>query len=177
MRTRYKILDDTGLYFITSTIVEWIPIFTSEKYFKIMADSISFCRKEKGLKVFAYVIMDNHIHLILNGKNLINIIQSLKRHTAKTILEALKTDNKEWILNQFHFYKKKNKIKSDYQVWQEGYHPQGIGTQDMLFQKIKYIHYNLVKRGLVLRPEDWRFSSANYYLNGEVGELELDELY
>jgi putative transposase len=177
MRSRYKILDDTGLYFITSTIVEWIPIFTNEKYFSIITNSLKFCKKEKGLKVYAYVILDNHIHLVISGENLINMIQSFKRHTAKIILETLKADNKDWILNQFHFYKKRNKIKSDYQVWQEGYHPQGIGTSDMLYQKINYIHFNPVKRGLVLKPEDWRYSSANYFVNGEMGDLELDELY
>ena len=177
MRSIYKIIDETSLYFITSTIIEWIPIFTSEKYFNIITDSLNYCRKEKGLKVYAYVILDNHIHLIVNGENLVNTVQSFKRHTAKIILENLRADNKEWILNQLHFYKQKNKVKSEYQVWQEGYHPQGINTQDMLYQKINYIHLNPVKRGYVIKPEDWRYSSANYFINGIKGDLELDDLY
>jgi len=59
----------------------------------------------------------------------------------------------------------KNKFKHDrdYQFWQEGSHPEQILNRDMMIQKIKYIHYNLVQRGYVDEPEDWRYSSARNY--------------
>ncbi len=87
MRSRYKIINEGQLYFITSTIIQWIPVFISEKYFDIIIDSLKFCRKEKGLKIYAYVLIDNHIHLMVSGEKLELIIQSFKRHTAKEILE------------------------------------------------------------------------------------------
>ena len=177
MRTRYKIFSDNEIYFITSSILEMIPIFTNEKYFNIIIDSLSYCRKEKGLKVYAYVIMDNHIHLIVSGKNLSKTIASFKRHAAKFIIKCLKEDNLNWILNQLSFYKLEHKKKSNYQVWQEGFHPQCISTDEMLKQKINYIHYNPVKRGLVDEMEHWRYSSAKTIIDGINGELELDELY
>ena len=91
---------------------------------------------------------------------------SLKRHTSRQIIQGLKTQRKEWLLNQLAFYKKKYKSESAYQVWQEGFHPELIQSDDMLIQKIEYIHYNPVKRGYVDEAEHWRYSSArNFVLN------------
>ena len=67
MRSRYKITDQDGIYFITSTIVEWLPVFTNLPYFQIIIDSLKFCIKSKALKLYAYVILDNHFHLIVSG--------------------------------------------------------------------------------------------------------------
>ena len=116
--------------------------------------------------LYAYVILENHFHLVVSGSDLSNIMQSLKRHTSRQIIQVLKTHRKEWLLNQLAFYKKKYKSESTYQVWQEGFHPELIQSDDMLVQKIEYIHYNPVKRGYVDEAEYWRYSSArNFVLN------------
>ncbi|MCK4312234.1 MAG: transposase [Candidatus Cloacimonetes bacterium] len=176
MRTRYKVIDDEGYYFITSSIVEMIPAFTNEKYFQILIDSLKFCQKEKGLKIFFYVLLDNHFHLITSGKELSNIMSSLKRHTAQEIIQQLKLDRKEWLLNQFYYFKKKYKKESKYQIWQEGFHPQFMSSNEILNQKIEYIHYNPVKRGFVNKPECWKYSSAcnKDWEGNEI--IKLDEL-
>jgi len=160
MRSKYKVIDENGIYFISSSIVEMIPVFTNENYFDILINALRFCQKEKGLKIFYYVILDNHFHLITSGHKLSNIMLSLKRFTAQEIIKQLKTDKKEWLINQLHFYKKRYKKDSSYQVWQEGFHPQFMSSNEILNQKIEYIHYNPVKRGLVNKPECWRYSSA-----------------
>lgn len=80
-------------------------------------------------------------------------IASLRKYTAKKIIEQLREDNKFWLLNQLEFYKKRHKKENKYQVWQEGTHPKLIHTEKMLFQKIEYIHYNPVLRGYVNVPE------------------------
>ncbi len=180
MRSRYKIIEEKCIYFITSIPIfigiEWIPVFTSEPYFKIIIESLRFCQKNKALKIFVYVIMDNHFHLIVSGEKLSDIISSLKKHTAKKIIEQLQSDKKLWLLNQLKYYKKKYKKYSTYQIWQEGFHPQLISSIEMLDQKIEYVHFNPVKRGFVTSPEDWKYSSANNRdLNGET-ILKIDEL-
>jgi len=81
----------------------------------------------------------------------------------------------QWLLKQFEFFKSVHKSKSQHQVWQEGFHPQAITAEDMLRQKLEYIHYNPVRIGLVDRPEDWRYSSARNYL-GQDGVLEIDSV-
>lgn len=175
MRSRYKAIDE-GCYFITSSIVELIPVFINEKYFTILVNALKFCQDEKGLKIFYYVLMDNHFHMINSGKNLSGIISSLKRHTAREIIKKLKKDNKGWLLDCFLKYKKSYKKDSTYQVWQEGFHPQIISSNKMLIQKVNYIHFNPVKRGLVNEPEYWKYSSA-CNLDTENSEIiPLDEL-
>jgi len=52
MRTRYKITEKNGIYFIISTIVEWMTIFTSQKYCNVIVESIKFCKETKGLKLY-----------------------------------------------------------------------------------------------------------------------------
>ena len=147
MRSRYKITEEDGVYFVTSTITAWLPVFTSREYFEIVVDVLRFCQEKKALMLYAYKILENHFHLVVSGSTLPNVMQSLKRHISRQIIQLLKTQRKEWLLNQLAVYKKKYKSESAYQVWQEGFHPELIQSDDMLVQKIENIHYNPVKRG------------------------------
>jgi putative transposase len=107
--------------------------------------------------------------------NLSRVIRDFKRHTAKEIMAVARQEDKQWLLKQFEFFKGGHKGESQHQVWQEGFHPQAIVTEDMLRQKLDYIHYNPVRIGLVDRPEDWRYSSAQNYFGGD-GVLEIDSV-
>lgn len=177
MRTRYKIIENNTPYFITSTVVEWIPIFINKQYCDIIINSLTYSRKQKGLNLFAYVIMPEHIHLIVSADNLSQIIKDFKSYTAKQITNAAASDGKTWLLNQLHFYKKIYKNTSSYQVWQEGFHPQEITSENMLEQKIDYIHDNPVRKGFVERPEYWLYSSAGNYFNGKgIADVDIIEV-
>jgi REP element-mobilizing transposase RayT len=173
MRSRYKIVELEAPQFITCTIVGWLPVFTRAKYLEIITSSLTFCRQKKGLRLHAYVILDNHLHMLVSADNLSQVVRDFKRHTAKEIEAVARQDNKQWLLKQFEFFKGEQKVKSRHQVWQEGFHPQAIISEDMLRQKLDYMHYNPVRAGLVDRPEDWRYSSARDYL-GLDGVLEID---
>lgn len=116
MRTRYKITEKECIYFVTSTIVEWMSVFISHTYCDIIIRSLNYCKTHKGMKLYAYVIMDNHIHLIVKAPELSATLASFKKFTAKEIIDQLKQDNKQWLLSQLAFYKKKYKTESDYQV-------------------------------------------------------------
>ncbi|MEN8122608.1 MAG: hypothetical protein ABFS35_19860 [Bacteroidota bacterium] len=61
MSTGYKISEKEGAYFLTFQIVGWVDIFTRKTYRDIAIESLIYCQKNKGLEVFAYVIMSNHI--------------------------------------------------------------------------------------------------------------------
>jgi REP element-mobilizing transposase RayT len=176
MRTRYRINDDSYPYFITCTIIEWLPVFTRTPYFEIIVDSLKYCRERKGLKVFAYVIMDNHLHMVANGERLGATIKEFKSYTARGIIKLAAEEGKNWLLNQFKFFKARHKQESRHQVWQEGFHPQLVSSEEMLGQKVEYIHDNPVKAGLVAQPEDWLYSSAKNYW-GEAGVMEIDVLW
>ena len=173
MRSRYKIAELEAPHFITCTIVGWLPVFTRAKYFDIIIASLTFCRKQKGLRLHAYVILDNHLHLMVSSDNLSQVIRDFKRHTAKGILALGRQDDKQWLLKQFEFFKCGHKVESSHQVWQEGVHPQAITSEEMLRQKLDYIHFNPVKIGLLDCPADWRYSSARNF-SGSEGVLEID---
>jgi REP element-mobilizing transposase RayT len=65
--SRYKILDQQGLNFVTLTVVDWVDVFIRKKYKDMLLDSLRYCQREKGLLVCADVIMSSHVHLIVQA--------------------------------------------------------------------------------------------------------------
>jgi len=179
MSTGCKIQDRSGLYFLTFTAVDGVDIFTRKIYRDIIINSFTFCRKKKGLQVWAFVIMSNHVHCILSAKNgnLPDIIRDFKRNTASTILKAIKEHGEsrgDWMLKRFEFAARRNVRNSDYQFWTQDYHPEEILSEKFASQKLNYIHMNPVKAGLVDKAEDWLYSSCrNYLLLPGLMELDL----
>jgi putative transposase len=76
MSNKYKIIDQHGLNYLTLTIVGWIDIFSRKKYRDIIIESLRYCQENKGLKIYGYVIMTNHIHLM--GKRRTNFVGCVK---------------------------------------------------------------------------------------------------
>ena len=165
MSTGYKIDDQEGLYYVTFQIVEWVDIFTRQVYRDIVIDSLKFSQQNKSLEIYAFVVMSNHLHLIIRsgiGK-LSDTIGEFKSFTAKKILLAIEMESesrRDWILNLFEFAAKKHKRNEKFQVWTHENHPELVYSDNFLFQKINYIHDNPVRAGIVENPEDYLYSSA-----------------
>jgi REP element-mobilizing transposase RayT len=176
MRSRYRVLEPHAPHFVTSSVVAWLPIFTTAARCDILVDSLKYCREHKQLRVFAWVIMDNHFHAVLGAPDLPRVMADFKRHTAQRIVEQLERERCEWLLNQFEFFRAKYKTESSHQVWQEGFHPQAITDDQTWEQKLDYIHNNPVVRGLVAGPEHWRYSSAHEWLVGAEPCFRCDRL-
>jgi REP element-mobilizing transposase RayT len=135
-------------------------------------DSLQFLQQHERLTVYAYVILENHLHLIASADNLSKEIANFRSYTARQIIGFYKTQNAQYILKQLNYYKLRHKTDRDYQLWQEGTHPEQIQGEAMMRQKIEYIHYNPVKRGYVDEPTHWRYSSARNYV-GQKGLLQV----
>ena len=88
-RSRYKIVQVDAPHFITLTVLHWIPVFTRPETITILVNSLCFLIHE-GLKVHAYVILENHLHLIVQSKNLDKDIARFKSYTARKLLDHLK---------------------------------------------------------------------------------------
>jgi REP element-mobilizing transposase RayT len=170
-KSRYKILEKAP-HFVTCTTINWIALFSSKKIVSILIDSLKFLQENKRMEIYAYVILENHIHLIVSSEKLSKEISNFKSYTARTIIDFLKEKKAKHILNLLNFFKLKHKQDRDYQVWQEGSHPVCINNEQIMRQKIEYIHHNPVKRGYVDIPEHWRYSSARNYANMK-GLLEI----
>jgi len=174
-RSCYKILDPELPHFVTFTVLHWIPVFTRPATVDIVLDSLRYL-VSRGLKVYAYVILENHLHLVVQSKQLDTDIARFKSYTARRLINHLDEQKVTQILEQLAFYKKAHKNDRAYQFWQEGCHPEWIQNNEMMQQKVNYIHENPVKRGYVDQAEHWRYSSARNYL-GDEGLIEVCTLW
>jgi REP element-mobilizing transposase RayT len=174
MRSRYKIYNPGNTYFITSSILNWTKIFTTEKYFDILIEAIKYNQEQKSLEIFAYVIMKDHFHLICRAEKLVNVISSIKSYSAKQIIKQLKEDDKGEVLKIFEDNKIQYKTDRQYQVWQEGFHPQEIFGDSMFQQKMNYIHFNPVKAVYVDDILKWDYRSARECFGEGDGVIRLE---
>ena len=175
-RSRYKIYEPTYPHFITCTILHWIPIFTRTETTNIVFDSLKFLQKEDNLKIYAYIILENHLHMIMSSDDVSKTIKKFKSFTAKEILKYLQIKNVKTILEQLSFYKKAHKTQTTYQLWQEGFQPKLIKDEKMMVETINYIHQNPVKRGYVDVAKHWRYSSDRDYEDIK-GLIDVERLF
>ena len=132
-------------------------------------DSLRFCQGNKGLEIYAWCIMSNHVHLIIGTSQMPmqDIIRDLKKYTSVKIIEAIKENQqesrKEWLLWMFERAGKKNSNNTNYQFWQQDNHPIELSNNEMMIQKLNYIHQNPVEEGIVLSSEAYLYSSAKNY--------------
>jgi REP element-mobilizing transposase RayT len=172
MSRKYKFHDPEGAYFITFAVTEWVDVFTRKCYRDIVLDSLSHCQRVKGLEVYAWCLMSNHIHLLARATKqdpLPDIMRDLKKYTSKQIYAAIKENPREsrrkWMLQQFQ-------TSQGFRFWRAGNHPIQVWSDHVVRQKLNYIHNNPVEAGIVGFPEHYLYSSARDY-SGEKGLLEV----
>jgi len=178
MSTGYQVYDQHGTYFLTFAIVDWVDIFSRKVYRDIVIDSFDYCIKSKGLKLYGYVIMTNHVHLIAGSATgkLSDTIRDFKKFTARKIIEVIQSEpesRREWLLHRFAWNAQQNERSSDHQVWTHDNHAVAIESEKFFTQRLNYIHQNPVRAGWVEREEDYVYSSAKALYSGIQGALEL----
>ncbi|MCB0525587.1 MAG: transposase [Saprospiraceae bacterium] len=182
--SRYKILNQHGINFVTITVVDWVDVFIRKSYKDIVIESLRYCQKEKGLVIYAFVIMSNHLHLVVEASDekfpLSDVLRDFKKFTAKSILDQIKQGRKEsrkkWMLERFVYRGNKTEKNQKLQLWKNDNHPMLLYTLPILMQKIRYIHANPVKAGMVVKAEHYLYSSAsNYFLNTGILDVRIIE--
>lgn len=169
---KYKFYNDKGIYLVSFATVNWIDVFTRPLYKEILVESINYCIEKKGLEVYAWVIMTNHIHMVVRSKGdlLEDIFRDLKKHTSKAILRELEENSqesrKEWMLWMFERAGKRNANNSKFQFWQQHNQPEELSEAFAIERAINFVHDNPVKSEFVDKPEDYRYSSAVDYAAG-----------
>jgi len=177
MSRNYKFRDQEKLYFVSFATVNWIDVFVRREYKDIVVDSLKYCMEHKGLQLYAWCIMTSHVHLIIGtvGNKMEDILRDMKRHTAKTILKAIgdnsQESRKEWMLWMFAQAGKRNPNNETYQFWQQHNHPIELSTNEMMDQKLEYLHNNPVEAGFVSESWEYWYSSARDYC-GKKGLIE-----
>ena len=158
---------------MTCTVVEWLPVFTRPEIVQILLDCWAYQRENAGLRLYGYVVLENHLHFIAQARNLNKCVSSFKSFTARRIIDWLQAHSADGILEHLRFAKRRHKTDRGYQLWQEGIHAELVLSEAMMLEKLEYIHANPVKRGYVSLAEHWRYSSAGHYV-GLAGLIDID---
>jgi putative transposase len=179
MSSKYKIGEDAIAHFVTFSIVGWVDVFSREEYKQLFVESLQYCQQEKGLVLHAWVIMTNHVHLIIssNTNKLEHIVRDLKKYTSKQIIKSIQDNNsesrKEWMINMFSYAGSNNNNNTTFQFWKQDYHPIELNSPEKLKQRLDYLHENPVRSGLVWEPWHYKYSSAIDYYTTAKGLLTL----
>lgn len=178
MGIKNKITDGYA-YFLTITVVNWIDVFTRPVYKHLIVDALKYNQENKGLIIYAWCLMSNHLHLIAeadDGYHLSDILRDFKKFTSKAIVAEIQDNplesRKKWMLGEFEFAGKYKSNIKDYKFWQDGNEAKEIHSTSFLEQKLEYIHENPVKAEIVENAEEYIYSSAKNYA-GEVGLLKV----
>jgi len=153
---------DNPIQFYTATILEWKHLLKPDKYKQIIINSLDFIVKEERVKIFGFVIMSNHIHIIWQGNALYSLKHtqlSFMKYTAQQIKFDLEKNHQD-VLQHFIVDAKDRK----YQFWERNALSIDIMSSEVLIQKLNYIHQNPVKAGLCENETDYHYSSAKHYL-------------
>ena len=179
MEEGFVIRNQSLPHFITATIVDWIDVFTRKVYRDEVIKCFDYCIKNKGMIVYGYVVMSNHIHMVVQSKDgkLSDLLRDFKKFTATTILNKIQTEpesRREWMLERFKLATQSHIRNKNYQFWQYGNHPEEIYTNKFMWSKLDYIHLNPVRAGLVEKASHYIYSSASNYIN-DSGLIEIEK--
>lgn len=174
MVKRYRI--EGSIFYITSNIYNRIKVFTRPSFIIPIIDSLNYYRYQYDCKLIGYVIMADHIHLLIwprLEKVITDFMRDLKRFTSGRLTRQAKVENRADWVKRFEEAGTETE-RAEYKVWQDSFWEQGIYTEEFLKQKLNYIHLNPVRAGLCTVAEDYPFSSyRNYYL-GSSELIEID---
>jgi REP element-mobilizing transposase RayT len=165
----YKIRDQTLPHFITATVVDWVDVFTRKNYRDIVIECMDYCTTNKAMVLYGYVIMSNHIHMIVQSGEgeLSNLMRDFKKFTATKIIETIKSEpesRREWMLERFKLATESHSRNKNHQFWQYGNHPEEIYNNKFMWSKLDYIHLNPVRAGIVDKASQYIYSSASNYV-------------
>ena len=170
MSRNYKFHNPKGLYFVSFAVVGWLDVFTRNEYKDLVLDSLEFCQNNKGMEIHAWCIMTNHVHLIfrsIEDQKPELLLGDFKRFTSRSIIKAIQENvresRKEFLLGYFKQEASKSSNTTNYQFWRHDNKPIELWSNEVIQQKIDYIHNNPVEEGIVFRPEDYKYSSASDY--------------
>lgn len=161
----YRFVQDHAAYFLTFTIVEWLPVLVTDEACQSLADSLNWCHREKSLRINAYVFMPTHVHAILfdadsDADRLLRTVASLRKYRGRKL--------SDYVTEQLPAFDRVLRQAAgpdrERQFWQPSRHPEAIHSQGFWRQKLDYLHDNPCRKGLVRQPDHWRYSSAAYWM-------------
>ena len=164
---RYQFREDAAVYYVTFSVVQWLPVFVSEAACRIVTESLNFCHQQKGLRTNAFVIMPTHLHAIVfhrdfDPRALAQVLTDLRKFTGRQLCDHCAKHLPPCFSDVLRESAGDDRER---RFWQGSRHPEALLTENFWRQKLDYSHENPCRKGLVRRAGDWRFSSAAYWLS------------
>lgn len=183
MSRNYKFRNPAGMYFVSFATVFWIDVFVRKNYFDCMVKNLNHCVENKGMEIYAWCIMTSHIHLVYKSsvQKPEDLLRDFKTFTSKEMIKLIEENTqesrREWLLNAFAKADEKNANNSknhpdSYRDWQQHNMPIELWSNEVIDQKINYIHYNPVAAGFVENEWEYLYSSAKDY-TGNKGLVKI----
>lgn len=170
-------LVEENFFFVTTTIIKFIPVFNNTAFSDILIKNIKHYKEKYKFSVLGYVIMPTHFHWIIKTDNkfgnVSEIMRDIKKFTAWQIFDQLEETNEVKLLESFKNAATREKDQ-ERKLWMKRFDDEVIRNQKMFWTKLNYIHKNPVKSGLVLKAEDYKYSSARNYVFKDHSILEVN---
>ena len=182
MTTRWRPdFDPNCLYFITTTTVDRTCLFRRPEVYRILIDALYFISLMNRVQLYAFVIMPNHIHVILKCPETCppkDWVRAYKTSTARLLIHLYQVEQNQKAL-EFLASKVIYPNKQQYKVWEDNYLSKSVFMPDFLRQKLDYIHANPLQPHWALTESaaDYPWSSARYYLTGESGLIPVQNVW
>ena len=178
-RKKRRAIDEPGqAHFLTFSCWKRLPLLSKDRSRQWLIEAIDQVRREQDLAIWAYVIMPEHMHLLVmprrhdyEMRRILAAIKAPVSRAAKSFLVG--SGDTEWIerLSAHHG------AREVFRFWQPGGgYDQNLWNERPLLEVISYIHANPVRRGLVERPTDWYWSSARAHAGIEIGPIQIDQI-
>lgn len=142
-----------SLHFVTFSCFHRLPLLETPGAKQTVEEVLEQTRARHQARIYAYVLMPEHVHLLANEPPMILLAQFLK--AVKQVASRKLRGPRE-------------------KFWQDRYYDSNVRGEAAFSEVIRYIHRNPVKRGLVAKPEDWPWSSYRHYANGLAGTVEIE---
>jgi len=164
-----KRFQDIGLLFITNSVFNKEYVFHRRRYAEIVMASLRHCIERQWFELYVYVLMPNHIHLLLkvNENHAIEqILRDFKKFTAQQVLLTMRETDSD-MLSRFWVGTRRQK----YELWRKDTDLKNVVAREFLIQKAEYIHHNPLRARWadslgIKEPQDYQYSSARFYLEG-----------
>jgi putative transposase len=174
LRGRNSLVEER-YFFVTTTVVRFLKIFTSRDTCDILVNNIKYYCTKYHFTILSYIIMPSHFHWIVEINpeygTISDIMRDLKRNSSKELIEYFNNDK---YLQEIFIKEARGNPKQNKKFWMSQFDDEVIRNQKMFWDKLNYIHKNPVEVGLVSRPEDYKYSSARNYIFDDHSVLEVD---
>jgi REP element-mobilizing transposase RayT len=172
---RLRIEEGAALWYLTFSVIQWLPVFVSEEPCLIVTESLNYCHREKHLRTSEFVIMPTHLHLIVMDadfdlERLRHTLTDMRKFTGRRLADYCEQTMPPAFRHVIQGTRRTDRSR---QFWQQSRHPEGIYTRKFWKSKVDYVRDNPRRKGFVRDPTTWRFSSAGYWLLDPPAESDV----